>query len=198
MNNIMRHRFTLREIILMIILAVVFFIGLYFLLVFYPVNNRIDELNKELQSVELADAEASADLAVYNRMKAAVEEIKKIPEDERTYMHFHTEEETAAINKDLSEIFAGTKLSTRRSVSNSGNNIIARRIDFTFTVSASEDPEVAYGKTKTMLYELTHRDNRRCLLGDLRLSPVGGDLENASEISVSGYIIFYELPQQQE
>ena len=59
MNNIMRHKFTLREIILMIILAVVLFIGLYFLLVFYPVNNRIDEINRDLQRVEAADADAS-------------------------------------------------------------------------------------------------------------------------------------------
>lgn len=197
MNNVMNHKFTLREIILMIVLAVALFVGLYFLLVFYPVNNRIDELDAQIAKVQREDAEAADDLTVYNSMKKAVDDIKQIPENERSYMHESTLQEGMDINNDFGRILGDMQTSGSISITELGGGVIQRRIHFTFSVSTATEPTAAYDKVMTLLTELMSCGNRRCQLGNITLTPNGGDLESATEISVSADITFYELKVQQ-
>ena len=196
MNKGINRKFTLREIILMLVLVVVLFIGLYFLLVYRPVNDRINELNDQIQKTR--DDELSADirLITYNRMKDAAEEIKKLPEDERTYMHKHTDEETAAIITDLGDILKDTSPRLSYGSFTESNGVVRWPITFDFTLSIDLGPDTAYNLVWDILYEMTHRELRRCQLGNITLTPGdnSGDLENAASIHVSGSITFFELP----
>lgn len=204
MNNVMRHRFTLREIVLLIVLIVVLFVGLYFLLVYYPIRDRKAELNEQIQQVEDRTVITDARLIVYNRMQDAIDEIELIPEAERTRMHKSTDEERAALYKSFGEIFSiASQVDLTYPATSQDGNVVRRPVYFSFTIpvavaSDASDSDVAaaaetaYEKCKTIFFNLTHNDNRRSLLSNVTLTPKNGNVVT-DEISVSGTITYYEI-----
>lgn len=192
--NVMKRKFTLREIILLLILVALLFVGLYFFLVYYPMQNKINEVKEEQEQVLIDTELADAKLEVYNSMKEAIAEIEKIPEDQRTRMYKHTDEERRRIKDNLDRIFKNNTVNYSfyfGTVTQEGN-VVQRPIRFSFDVPVSEGSDSAYNKCKTILYELTHMEHRRVQISNISLSPANGSVET-DELSVSGTITFYEL-----
>lgn len=89
-NKFLKRRFTLREIAFLIVLLLVLFVGLYFLLVYYPIKDRVDALRIEQDVVDKEIADATVTKADYDAMQKELEEIYKLEESERTYMPDHS------------------------------------------------------------------------------------------------------------
>lgn len=192
-NNIMRRKFSLREIIMLVVLVVVLFVGLWFMLVYYPVRNRINDIQQQKEELALQNDVAAMRLATYNRMKDAIADIEQTGDE--TYMHdFGTAEDTKILD-DFRDILGRTKdwNVTAQTPVQRDSNVVACAYSFSFGISDVLEPDTAYEKLKSMLTDLMTRDKRRCLMGRLSISPSGGDLENAESITVSGNITFYEL-----
>lgn len=189
--KVIQRKFTLREIILMLVLVILLFIGLYFWLIYYPIRDQKAKLNEQLDNIALYTTVADTRLLIYNNMQKAIDEIEDIPVEERTRMHKHSEKETEEIIADLKRIFGDTQPQIRYGAFVQDENIIERPISFSITISTAEDPDTAYNKCKTILYDLTHT-GRRALLSDLSVSPKDGSVET-DELQVSGTITFYEL-----
>lgn len=189
--NVMNRKFTLREIILLIVLIAVIFIGIYFLLIYYPVQNEIDDIQQKKEQLLKDSEEADRNLIIYNSMYNALEEIEKIPDDERTKMYKDTVEETEFIQKELSKIFDVALPSKRFGESVTNDNIVQWRIQITGLTIPTSDPETAYLKFKKMLIALKNL-GRRMLINDFSLTPGDGNIET-DEIKASITITFYEL-----
>lgn len=194
MNNAMNRKFTLRESVLLGVLVVVLFVGLYFMLVFYPIRARIAEIDAEREEIALQDSVADIRLQVYNQMQAAIAEINKVPEAERTHMNKSTDSETQQIVAMLETIFAGTKPTiTYQPLTQSDEGIVQRVINFSFLVETGPEahPETAYERGKAILDALTNT-GRRSLLSNLSVSPTNGNVAT-DDLRVTGTITFYEL-----
>lgn len=190
MNNVMRRRFTLREIILMVVLVAVLIVGLFFLLVYYPIRSRMNDIRIETEQVQYDTDIAEGRRQFYEFMQGEIAKIEQIPEDERTRMYAHSDEEDQWILDRLENIFAGTKPEIRYSASEQGG-IYRLVINFTFSLSTAAPDNTAYDQGKRILYDLTHT-GRRSQLSNLIVSPGQGNVAT-DDLTVSGVITFYEL-----
>lgn len=182
MNNVMNRRFSNRERVLMLLLVMILLVGLYFFLVHYPIANRMEEIEEERQEIEAEQAVADARLQTYNDMKAELEEIFALPEDQITKMPDYDNRETLLNYFNI--IFAGTDQDLSFDNVQFNENVAERTMRFSFT---AED----YDKAVEVLTSLT-RAGFRCLLDSLSISPSSGDLTEGS-LRVSGTITFYEF-----
>lgn len=82
--SFMNRRFTLREKILMIVLVVVLFLGIYFLLVYYPIQNERNELEEQRQQLANDRIYWDARKQIYDNMQEGLKDIYATPVDERT------------------------------------------------------------------------------------------------------------------
>lgn len=190
--NIMRHKFTVREIVLLVILFVVLAVGLYFWLIYYPLQNKVADLESAKEEVEFDNEIADARLVLYNKMQAEIREIEKIPEDERTQMVPYTEEEKAKIMFDVYNIFGEESRNFDYSTKIE-NGIVQYSIRFTFSldVQEGEDPVVPYSRGKDMLRALMNT-GRRSQIGNLTVQPKSGNIATDG-ITVNGTVTFFEL-----
>ena len=81
-SKYLKRRFSLREIIFMIILVAVLFFGLYFWLVYYPIQDRIAEFNAKKDELQLAiDVDKAREyfsIAAANGHEEAAKILKKL------------------------------------------------------------------------------------------------------------------------
>lgn len=177
-------KFTRREKVLLTLLAAVMLLGLYFILVQYPISTRMDALEAQRQSLELDLELAQERLQKYEAMRSELDEIFSLPEDEITVMPAYDNIEQLMIRFDA--IFAGMEpqLSFER-VSTDGG-VAVRPVRFTFTASD-------YQAARDILTRLTGT-GWRCLMDGVSIVPSGDGARTVAggAVTVSGTITFYE------
>lgn len=185
----LKRTFTRREIILMLLLALIALAGLYFYAVHYPIVNRMAQIDAETEDVLFQTDVANVRLGLYNSMKAELEEIFAMPEDQLTVMPAYDNFQT--LLRHFNTIFEGHEPVLNFDTVKMNGNIAERTVRFTF--SAQNWPEA-----REILTRLTGT-GYRCLLDSLSFTPVeqenredAGDVQN-SPLKVTGSITFYEL-----
>lgn len=176
------HRFTKREKVIIVILAIALVVGFYFMVIHYPVKTRLEEIELEKQQVDDETTVALAVAAQYKNMKTELEEIFALPEDEITVMPEYDNKQT--LIHYFNSVFADTAPDLRFSGVKTKGSIASRTIGFNFT-----SPD--YASAKDILRKLTGT-GFRCLMQSVSLSPAEGSVED-DELRISGNIIFYEL-----
>lgn len=192
-NKYLKRKFTMREIILMIVLLGVLFLGMYFWLVYYPVRDRLAEVEAEQEELQLQIDVASARETIYDHMTKELETIMQLPEEKRTKMPaYNNIKELVAC---FGDIFTGMEPSIRYSTPTLEDGVYSRSISFSFKIAGVDRENFAsdYLKAKDVLYKLSHTEYRS-LMTDVTISPdpQTGDIENNS-LSISCTVIFYEL-----
>ena len=207
MANIMQRKFTLRERILIIILVGVLLVGLYFFLVFYPVQNRLKDLEQENEALTLKEDVAKIREARYDSMKAELEEIAKMDPNEVTEIpKFNNLNRIILIIDSILEQIGGSVNPDTISGESSGN-IYVRTVPLNFTVSGFESEEIPtnYAKTKSVIYALTHIEYKeldketqqevvhryRSQMSNLTISG-SGNVTTGESLTISCNLIFYE------
>ena len=186
MLNLLTRRFSNREKALMLVLAVVLVIGLYVLLVHYPVTNRLQQAEYDAAEVEDEILVAQARQAVYNSMKDELAEIFAMPPQDVTVLPAYDNIENLVFL--FNDIFAGTEPSLSFSNVQMQGNVAVRPVQFSFTAAD-------YAQARRVLAALTGT-GYRCLLDGLTFAPIDGDVENGA-LRVSGNITFYELAESE-
>lgn len=181
-ENVMNHRLSTREKLLLLLMVLILLVGLYFYLVHYPITERMEEISLEREDLLVQQAVADTRLQTYNDMKAELEEIFAMPEDEITVMPEYSNRETLLLYFD--QIFAGTNQVLNFDDERVNDNIVERGVRFSFNADS-------YAQARDILTKLTVASGFRCLLDSLSVSPSGGDLENGA-LRISGSITFYE------
>lgn len=195
MSNFMTRKFSLREKIFLLILVVILLVGLYFLLVHYPIVNRNKEIDEEMEQVQTDQLllniqkterdKIKAEKDIIDAQEAAGENVTFMP----TYDNF------AELNKKLDEIFAAAKakfedekdidrrLNWSKSIDEEAGRV-TRTLSFSFACKS-------YEEAKFILDELAHTD-WRSLLTNVSISATQDENLMSSAVSVSGSITYYE------
>ena len=181
MSEFFNRNFTRREKAMIVVLLVVLLGGLYFLVVHFPIVNRMEEIGNEVEEVEKKTADAEVKLAEYSEMKRELDEILSQPEEDITVMPPYNNIET--LMKKLDVIFAGTNPNFSFGQASITDEIAARTINFNCTARD-------YKEARSLLKAVTGT-GYRCLLNSFTLTPVEGGLYEG-ELKVSGAITFYE------
>lgn len=176
MANFMTHKFTTREKVLLIVLVVILLIGLYFLLVFYPVKRDRERIAAEKEEIESRIEVQQIVTRLYDDMQ---EQLKTM--DKSTYMPEYDNIEQLTFK--LNTIFADVKERLNYSESEQ-DGIVSRVIAFSFEATG-------YDQAKTILTSLTTTEYRS-LLNSLNITPKSGNVET-DVLTISGTITFYEL-----
>lgn len=190
--------FTRREKVLLVVLAIVLVVGLYFLCVHRPVEASLAKAAEEQEELDLQIQVAQVKLDQRNKMQAELDEIFALPKDRITVMPAYNNLETLMVQFD--SIFMGLepKLSFPATKVNEG--IVTRPIEFEF-----EAP--SYEEARAILTRLT-RTGQRSLLEGLSINPKEtvrvisrgrtvttqstGNIQQGT-VLVRGTIYFYEL-----
>lgn len=192
------RNFTRREKVMLVILVLVLMVGLYFLCVHRPVENRLEELELEKEDLELQTTVATVKLSQRNKMKAELDEIFALPKDQITVMPPYNNLEALMVQFD--SIFMGLEPKLSFPEVRFAEGIATRPIEFEFDAPG-------YDQARAILTRLT-RTGQRALLDGLSIRPMdtvvtdrsgmlqnrtaGGDIKTES-VSVKGTIYFYEL-----
>ena len=182
MNNVLNRRFTSRERWLMLVLALILVCGLYFLVVHYPITQRMEEIEIEMEEIASDTDIANVRYTIYQSMKNELDEIFAMPEDELTVMPEYDNLQTLMVY--FNTIFAGTDPSFNFDQVRINGNVATRTIRFSFTASD-------YYKAKDILHKLTDT-GYRCLLDNVSFGTTVDEVE-VGELKISGTITFYEL-----
>lgn len=177
----MRHIMTKREKLMIVVLCLIMLGGFYILVVHQPIVNAHEKIASEMEEVEMEQMVTQTRLAEYNRMKAELEEIFALPEDQITSMPPFDNIQTLFVR--FNAIFAGTEPQLSYSQATINGNVATRVVSFNFKAKN-------YEHARSVLTELTGM-GYRCLLDSLSLGPENGNIETDA-LSVSGTITFYE------
>ena len=183
MQNLMTRRFTTREKVLLLILIVILLVGLYFFLVYYPIERQLNDIEEQKQEILEKQDVANIREAKYDSMKAELEEIFAKPEDEITTMPEY--DNFQELMRKFNVIFEGTEPQlTFSHEQRSDSGVVSRPIQFRFNAEN-------YDKAKSVIRALT-TTGYRCLMTNLTVSPASGDVESDA-LTISGTITFYEI-----
>lgn len=180
MANFMNRSFSRREKILLLVLTLIGLVGLYFYLVHYPVTTQLAQIEEQRTAVADDTVIAQARQQVYLSMKAELEEIFSMPEDEITVMPKY--DNIKALMREFNVIFDGADPELSFDPVTVEDGVAVRVMRFTFTSD--------YKRAKDILEQLTGT-GYRCLLDSLSITPEEGNLET-DVLQVSGTITFYE------
>lgn len=192
------RNFTRREKVMLVILALILLVGLYFLCVHRPVEARLAKLAEEKEDLELQTTVATVKLSQRNSMKAELDKIFAMPKDQLTVMPPYNNLEALIVQFD--SIFMGLEPKLSFPEVRLEEGIITRPIEFEFDAPS-------YDQARAILTRLT-RTGQRSLLDGLSIQPMdtvtsdrtgmlqnrvsGGDIK-VGAVSVKGTIYFYEL-----
>ena len=174
--------FTKREKGILLLLVVFLLAGLYFMVIHYPVTNRLEEIEERMLQVEDNTNLALVKAQEYNRMKKEMEEIFALPPEKVTVMPAYPNQSQLLYHYNM--IFADLNPDIRMSEAKIEGNIASRNVSFSVTVGGFEEAKDFVGKLTGTGY--------RCLLQNLTVSPEEGDMERDA-MTLSGNIVFYEL-----
>lgn len=190
--------FTRREKVMLVILALVLMVGLYFLCVHRPVEASLAKEAAEQEELDLQIQVAQVRLEQRNKMQAELDEIFALPKDQITVMPAYNNLETLMVQFD--SIFMGLEPKLNFPEIKVNEGVVTRPIEFEF-----EAP--SYDEARAILTRLT-RTGQRSLLEGLSINPKetvrvnrrGQVVETLSgwsiqqgEVLVRGTIYFYEL-----
>ena len=196
--------FSRREKVMLVILALVLVVGLYFLFVHRPVEARLEELALEQEDLDLQTQVAQIRLAQRNSMQAELDEIFALPKDRITVMPEYPNLEKLMMQFD--SIFMGLEPRLSFPAVRFNEGIATRPIDFEF-----EAP--SYEEGRAILTRLTRTGNRSLLDGlsitpsQIRTTTIRGRVttqrvENGNiqegSVVVKGTIYFYELAPESQ
>lgn len=170
-------KFSIRERVLLLLLAIIAVVSGYVLLFYMPTTQRIESLNAQIaQSQELAD-QLDAKLATQQQMQTELEQLSaqgsQVP-----YMPAY--DNLQAVMVELNTILAGCQEYSLSFQSEQGeDHVLYRRVSIPFSCGS-------YEQAKEILQKL-HNSAQRGLLGDVQLS----QQENGT-VNVSATITFFE------
>ena len=170
----MKHVFTNREKILLVILAVLLIVVGYWKLILTPINDSIADLQRQTASEQDAMLQSAARLAQLNSMKAELEEVLADP-DAKPLPDYDNSEKLLV---ELNTILSGTDytLNFGNTVPlEEGSAIMARPISLTFEVSS-------YTSARTVLDAL-QGSNYVNLISDLRMDMTGRTVQTTLNIT---------------
>lgn len=192
----LKRRFTLRETILLCILLAVLLLGLYFGLVFYPIQSRTQEFNKQLSEAENDLNDVQKDFAEYQSMKDELARIEMSGDD--TIMPESTPEHELELQAKIDEILFGIDYRYRESTATE-DGVKKRTVSLTFTVNETnkrDEEMTVYQKTRSILIALISTPYRSSM-SSFSLNPSGSDLKESTAIGVTATIEFFELAKEQ-
>lgn len=202
--------FSRREKVLLLVLVLVMLMGLYVLAVHNPVKANLAQLAQEKEDLELKLQVTQVKLGQYKSMKAELEEIFAMPEDQLTVMPPY--DNTKALMVQLNHILGELEYDLNFSEVKFNENVATRAVQFTFDAPS-------YEEARAIIQRLTHTGNRS-LMNTLTIAPTedkaqsnkGGNINLRSNRTqgavdrsqgirsgpqtVSGTITFYELAPQ--
>lgn len=200
MSNFMTRRFSFREKIFLIILVIVLLVGLYFLLVHYPIVNRQREIDEELEETLFQQIVADTLKSEYDMMqdeKDYIEELEANGEDP-TYMPKYNN--FADLSLMIEKIFADaqTKFEDESEIDHyldpSPVSIDDETGRATRTLRITFDSK-SYDEAKYIIDRLAHTE-WRSLMTDVTVNAKGGDNVQNGTVSVSITVVFYERDAQ--
>ena len=176
------HKFNRREKTMLLALTALLLIGLYVVLVHYPIERQREQIAEErdMLSLEMSIAQARTDQ--YDQMKRELNEIFALPSEELTVMPAY--DNVQALMLDLNHIFAGTRPELSFDPIEITDGVAARTIRFSFSASS-------YENARFIIEQLTGT-GYRCLLDSLDVSAESKNVRSGGLV-VSGTITFYEL-----
>lgn len=204
MSNFLSHRLSLREKIFILILVVVLLVGLYFLLVHYPIVDRQEQIAKELEAVRQEQLDANLDKNEYDMMKEEQDHIKYLEShgQQPTVMPEYNVENSGKLYTMINRIFDDAKLKYGNDaysdrtfdqqapkMLNNDSNIVMRVV--TFTSFTCKNYDVA----KFIIDNLVRNpENWRNLMTNVVLTSKDGEnIKSNTPITVSNLTItFYE------
>ncbi len=194
-NKYLKRKFSGREIILLLVLTVVLFVGLYFALVFYPLQTSNTELDSQIAKVDSDLVVAETLKSTYDKQKAAIEDFKESNTAKMPKYNNNAQEDILYTYFDT--VFANMEMEYRptSSVSEPQNGVRTRILTFDFTVSNAGTESTVYANTVNLLDQLMTIHEFRCAMTSLALSSGtnGADVYTADSIHVQCTINFYEL-----
>lgn len=190
--------FTRREKVMLVILALVLMVGLYFLFVHRPVEAALAQAAQEQGELDLQIQVAQVKLDQRNKMQAELDEIFALPKDQITVMPAYNNIEALMVQFD--SIFMGLEPKLSFPEVKVEEGVVTRPIDFEFDAPS-------YDEARAILTRLT-RTGQRSLLEGLSINPKttvrvdrrgrtiatqsGWNIQQG-EVLVRGTIYFYEL-----
>lgn len=177
----LNRRFTRREKLLLLLLAFIGVVGLYFYMVHYPVTNRFAEIDAQRMDVADQYAVAQDRSASYKSMREELDEIAQMPQESVTVMPEY--DNSQALIRCFNTIFAGVSPELDFSARELGGGVYERTVRFSFYARD-------YGDAREILSGLLST-GWRCQMTEVSLVPEEGDLETGL-IRVTGTIMFYE------
>ncbi len=163
--KVINHRFTLREKILLIVLVAILFLGVYFLLVYYPINRERAELQQRQEDLAFKKVVADANKTIYDDMQDELKAIYALPVDERTEIPKFENKDAdgktidggrSFLRKYFDGIFepkgliAEIRWGSSPTVVEENSNILARTLNITFSLELKGDETESY----TSMYSL--------------------------------------------
>lgn len=161
----MTRSFTRREKILLLVLVVVMLVGLYVLVVHYPVKAELARLETEKEDAELQLQFAQAKSLKYAQMKQELDEIFVMPQDQITVMPLYDNAESLMVQ--LNHIFGELEYDLNFSEVSFQDKIATRGVQFTFDAPS-------YEVARSIIQQLAHTGNRS-LMNTLSIAPYTGD-----------------------
>lgn len=175
----MKRRLTVRELVLLGVLAVILLVCGYVMLFYLPVTAELDRLEDETELCHTQLAVARQRLEEKQRMERELAELFAQPD---TPLEMPAYDNLQPVMFELNTILSSTEeYSLSFGAVDTGESIVQRRISLSFTSGG-------YAQAKAVLQQL-HDSMYRCMLDDLRLS-----LDNVQEngVTASGSIVFFE------
>ena len=178
--KIMSRDFTLREKILLLVLAVIVIIGFYYIGVDQPVRDAVNQAKSQQDALntELTILQAKADSLT--RMQSEMEEIQKDETLGEMGSYNNSKAELDELNQILQD---ADSYDIRFSDVTRDGNLIRRAFSLTF--SAAD-----YDKAQELVERLC-TNQWRCLVSDIRFAAKGDNLEDGG-VNVGVTATFYE------
>lgn len=181
MSDFLNRSFTRREKLILLALLLAVLVALYFLVVHYPIVNRMEQIEHESEEVDKRLSEAAVKAAEYSNMKTELDRILAQPQDRISVMPPYSNIET--LMRKLDVIFAGTGPDFSFGQASVRDNVAARSISFTCTAESYQD-------ARRLLRDVTGT-GWRCLLNSFTMTPLEESLYGG-RLRVSGVVTFYE------
>ena len=182
----MKRRMTVRELVLLGILAVILLTSCYVMLFYLPVTAELERLANEIELCRTQLTAAQQRAEEKQRMERELEELLSQPEPP---LEMPAYDNLQQVMFELNAILASTEeYALSFGTVDAGESIVHRRISLSFTSGS-------YDQAKAVLQQL-HDSMYRCMLDDLRLSLPSGQRDG---VTVSGSIVFFEhVPSARE
>lgn len=182
----MKRRLTVRELVLLGILAAVLLVSGYMMLFYLPMTTELKRLEGETELCRTEMTGFQQRSEEKQRMERELEELFAQPEPP---LGMPAYDNIQQVMFELNAILASTEeYSLSFGTVDAGESIVCRRISLNFTSGS-------YEQAKAVLQQL-HDSVYRCMLDDLRLSMSSGQ---GRGVTVSGSIVFFEyVPSAQQ